>query len=323
VAWKKAIVFAFRLYRMGEDLINAKADQTPGLKVMNMKLSTQIGHNSKRRRRSLEVIAEEIHGLMRRDVFEIGALLAEAREGAPGEHGAWQEWLEQFDFGYRTALNYLKAHDLRLKCETISLLKVPVSVVYNLADDLDRGDLSEDDLQTAVKALDKASKRKSLSVEEAEDVIRFARLRIKWGDLPDATLDGLEYADRGEPWSAAAIEELKQARPETDEAADEIVKKHSVDPTREESEEKDEEEDEEEEEAAESSGNGHDPETDDDHTGPSLQAEKARIVRAWRDASSGAKLEFVRERWDEIFTAHEQLLAIAQEGRWITGDDAR
>jgi hypothetical protein len=75
--------------------------------------------------------------------------------------------------------------------------------------------------------------------------------------------------------------------------------------------------------AAASSGNGHDPETDDDHTGPSLQAEKAKIVQAWNDASSGAKLEFVRERWDEISTVRKQLDAVEDEDRWIEGDDVR
>jgi hypothetical protein len=277
------------------------------------KPSTQIGHNSKRRSR--EVIADQIHSLMRRDVFEIGALLAEAREGIPGEHGAWQEWLEQFDFGYRTALNYLKAHNLRLKYEMVSLLKVPVTIIYGLAD----GEYGEDDdLQAIVKELETASKTKSLTVDEANDIIWLVLARRKWGDLPRATLNAIDEVEF-EPWSEAAIEELKQARPETDEAADEIVKKHSVDPTREESAEKDEEED----EAAASSGNGHDPETDDDLTGPSLQAEKARIIRAWADASNGAKLEFVRERWDEISTARKQLDAAQDEDRWIEGDDAR
>jgi hypothetical protein len=207
---------------------------------MREKPSTQIGHNSNRR--SLDVIAAEIHTLMRRDVFEIGALLAEAREGAPGEHGAWQEWLEQFDFGYRTALNYLKAHDLHLKCEMVSLLKVPVTIIYGLADDLGSGDLSEADLKAVVAALDKACKTKPLTVDEANDIIWLVRARRKWGDLPNATLNAIDEVEF-KPWAAAAIEELKQAGPETDEAADEIVKKHSVDPTREESAEIEEEDD--------------------------------------------------------------------------------
>jgi len=297
---------------------------------MRKKPSTQIGHNSGKRR-SREAIANEIHGLQRRNVFEIGALLAEAREGL--EHGEWQTWFDkqQFDFGYTTALNYLKAHDLKLKCPTVVHLRVPPTIIYELA--YGEGYGEDDDLQAVVKELETASKTKPLTVDEANDIIWLVRARRKWGDLPKATLNAIEDAEF-KPWSAAAIEELKQARPETDEAADAIVMKHSVDPTREGSAEKE-----------ESSGNGSavlasieqkttipptvhafiEPKTpgaDDDKA--TLQAEKARIIRAWADASAGAKAEFVRERWDEIFIVRKQLDAAAQdEDRWLEGDDAR
>jgi hypothetical protein len=66
----------------------------------------------------------------------------------------------------------------------VAHLKVPLSVIYRLADDLDHGDLSEDDLQAVVKDLDKASKaaEKPLSVADANAVIDLTKLRIKFGD---------------------------------------------------------------------------------------------------------------------------------------------
>jgi hypothetical protein len=142
--------------------------------------------------RSLDVIADEIHALDRRNAFEIGALLAEARKSEHGNYGEWQEWLEQFGFSYQTALNYISAHELKRQTG-LTFAGVPVRVVYTLGDDLDRGDLSEGDLKAIVEALDQASKaaEKTLSVAACEDVITLARARIKWGDLPAATLAAL------------------------------------------------------------------------------------------------------------------------------------
>jgi hypothetical protein len=189
--------------------------------------TTQVARHN---RRSLDEIAEEIHDLDRRNVFAIGKLLAEARKGAPGEHGKWQDWLDQFDFGYRTALNYLAAYDLAVKCESVAYLKVPASVIYDLADDLDRGDISEGDLKVIIKALDKASKSasKPLTVADCNRVIDLATARLKWGDLPEATLRALHDVAPFEAseWAAAAIKVLKKARPTTDEAAKKIVLEH-------------------------------------------------------------------------------------------------
>jgi DUF3102 family protein len=275
---------------------------------MREKPSTQIGHNSKRR--SLDVIGAELGKL--RNIFDSGALLVEAKEVCA--HGDWLPWLETyFDGSEDTAGRHMAAYRLSLKFRTVRNLKVPVTIIYGLAD----GEYGEDDdLQAIVKELETAS-TKHLTVDAANDIIWLVVARRKWGDLPRATLDAIEEVEF-KPWAAAAIEELKQARPETDDAADKIVKKHSVDPTPEESAEKDEEEDEPEDEEEEA-----DSETDADHAGPSLQAEKAKIVRAWADASSGAKLEFVRERWDEISIVRKQLDAVQDEDRWLEGDDAR
>jgi hypothetical protein len=279
-----------------------------------MKPSAKIGHNSKRR--SLDVIADEIHALDR-NAFDIGAKLIEAYDQC--EHGDWLQWLEEeFDWSVDTAERYMRAARLADKFRTVRNLRVPMTIIYDLA-----ADIEDPDLPAIIEALALASKSKKLSAYDTNEVIELARLRIRFGDYPSATLLALDTLSDDE-WGKQASEKLKELRPTTDEEADRIIASHrppepepeTVDPTREESAEK-----EEEEEAAASSGNGHDPETDDDHTGPSLQAEKAKIVRAWCDASSGAKLEFVRERWDEICTARKQLDAAGDD--WVEGDDAR
>jgi hypothetical protein len=52
------------------------------------------------------------------------------------------------------------------------------------------------------------------------------------------------------------------------------------------------------------------------------RAEVAKLVRAWVAAAPEAKREFVRERWDEIAAARQQLDAngAAHEDRWVEGD---
>jgi hypothetical protein len=173
--------------------------------------------------RSLDAIAGEIFHLDRRNVFAIGALLAEAREGAPGEHGMWKDWLAQFDFGYTTALNYLKAHDLALKCPTVGHLKVPTSILYRLADE------SSDDLPGIIKDLDKAARASEgpLSVVAAHEVVNDTKLRLKFGDYPGATLVALnESIPDDAEWAAGASDELKKARPTTEEEAEKIVLAH-------------------------------------------------------------------------------------------------
>jgi hypothetical protein len=173
--------------------------------------------------RSLDAIAGEIFHLDRRNVFAIGALLAEAQRGAPGEHGMWKDWLAQFDFGYTTALNYLKAHDLALKCPTVEHLKVPVIILYRLADE------SIDDLPAIIKDLNKAvrASERPLSFAAANEVVDDTKLRLKFGDFPGATLVALDKSipDDAE-WAAGASAELKKVQPDTVEAADKIVCAH-------------------------------------------------------------------------------------------------
>jgi hypothetical protein len=55
---------------------------------------------------------------------------------------------------------------------------------------------------------------------------------------------------------------------------------------------------------------------------PHEKAQIAKLRRAWVEASSEAKREFVRERWDEIVVARKQLEANGadHEDRWIESD---
>jgi hypothetical protein len=78
--------------------------------------------------RSLGVIAGEIHKLRRDNVFAIGALLTEARDGPDGKHGRWMEWLEQFDFSASSADRYMSAHRLSLKFPTVRNLPIPATI---------------------------------------------------------------------------------------------------------------------------------------------------------------------------------------------------
>jgi Protein of unknown function (DUF3102) len=271
------------------------------------------GKDGSNTKRALDDIAVEIRALERSNAFDTGDLLIEAHDAC--EHGEWYAWLErEFAWSEDTADNYMRAARLAAKSRTVRDLKVPMRIIYDLADDIE-----DSDLPAIIEALAKASKSAKISVDEANEVVELTRLRIQFGDYPPATLFALDsLSDEG--WAKQASEKLKEVRPTTDEEADRIIDSYRPPP---EPEPEDEPEDEEEE--IEPSG---EPITvpakpDDGKDQSSLQAEKARIVRAWCDASSGAKLEFVRERWDEISMARGQLDAIAQEVRWITGDDAR
>src|SRR6476620_3946105 len=91
--------------------------------------SAQAGRNS---RRSLDDITSDLHRADRQSMFEIGKLLAEARDAC--EHGQWKQWLENeeenhFPWKYRTALNYIAAHALVSKYETVAHLRVPARTI--------------------------------------------------------------------------------------------------------------------------------------------------------------------------------------------------
>jgi hypothetical protein len=79
--------------------------------------------------------ADAIRALGKRviaDVTEIGRRLTEAKRIAG--HGNWLPWLErEFRWTDRTALNFMRVHELAMKSETVSDLDIPVRGLYLLA----------------------------------------------------------------------------------------------------------------------------------------------------------------------------------------------
>jgi len=138
--------------------------------------------------RSLKTIAAEIHELERASVFDA------------------------------SAENYMNAARVAKKFVTVTNLKVPLRIIYDL--DPDDPDLPDD-----IEVLSQASKHRQLTVSEAVDVLELARMRREHGDHPLATLHAMDdlYLDR--PWCKAALERLKAEQPTTDEAAAGIVAK--------------------------------------------------------------------------------------------------
>jgi hypothetical protein len=204
-------------------------------KSMSKARPAQAGRNS---RRSLDAIAADLHRADRQSMFEIGKLLAEARDAC--EHGDWKKWLEDeeenhFPWGYRTALNYIAAHEFKSKYETVSHLRVPARIIYDLAElaEIDdkkvfkeNGDVKGVDdpaMPAIIAALKEAGKKKRLTYLEANIKIRFAVLRHKWGNYPDETLDALDSIPEKAEWAEGAIDALKHAKPKKEDAADSIV----------------------------------------------------------------------------------------------------
>jgi hypothetical protein len=183
---------------------------------MSTKRKPQLGSNKPPR--DLDTIAADIHGLERRNAFEIGELLIEAQDAC--ERGQWMAWLDnEFDMSDRTAENYMAASRLKEKFETVSNLPLPCRVIYELG-----RDVNSEDLPAIIEALAEATKGRSkpIGVVDANNVIFLARQRREYGDYPDAALGAMAEVD-GEPWAAQAIAALKEVRPTTEEAAAEIV----------------------------------------------------------------------------------------------------
>jgi Protein of unknown function (DUF3102) len=178
-------------------------------------MSEPLKSNTKR---DLAVIASDIHALERLRVFDIGKLLIEARDAC--EHGEWGDWLDrEFDWSHNTADNYMAAARLEGKFRTVRNLKVPMRTIYDLGLD---DDIDAADMPAIIDALAKASKSKSINASRAEEVINLTLLRIEHGDYPAATLVALSDLNNSE-WTRQAAENLKKARPTTNEEAERIV----------------------------------------------------------------------------------------------------
>ena len=181
----------------------------------------------RRNTRSLDSIAHDLHKLEqgeRANIFEKGRLLVEAKETLL-EDGQWLEWCEtEFDWSHDTARNYISAFRLSEKVRTVRTLKVPARIIYGLANDY----LDDPDLPVIVEALHKAAKsakKKNISTADAEVVIDLAVMRVVHGDLPDATLYAVDSLHEDDGWRTQAIATLKKEQPETEEAADAIIKR--------------------------------------------------------------------------------------------------
>jgi hypothetical protein len=175
----------------------------------------------KRKNRSLDTIADDIHKLARCNIFDIGDLLIEAKEKC--EHGNWLHWLwTEFEYAASTAERYMNAARLSTKFPTVRNLMLAANTIYALADEYEA-----DDLPAIIEELAKHATQKRLTHKDAERVIKVGIGRHRHGDHTDATLIQLTEIDEfnDQPWYQQAVDELRRHDPETDEIADSIVGK--------------------------------------------------------------------------------------------------
>jgi hypothetical protein len=172
--------------------------------------------------RSLEVIADDIHKLERASIFDIGELLIEAK--AQCKHGDWLAWLkEEFDWSVDTAERYMKVAELGFKFRTVRNLKLSARTLYTLANP---NAVKEEDLPWVIKEFEKHAKTKRLPADETVRVMLIGRMRRLYDkeNLPDATLLRLYLViDDSEEWHKEARAALIEQKPDTDEAAENIV----------------------------------------------------------------------------------------------------
>ena len=176
--------------------------------------------------RARETIVAEIHALVGTKYFDIGDRLIELRDCC--EPGEWRNALKhEFAWSEDTAARYMASARLAFRVRTVRNLKVPPTIIYDLA----QNHADDDDLPAIIEALAKASRHKTLPKDQCHDVIYITQARCKFGDLPEATLKAINDLDDqpkgrlelSEPWRAKAMDALKAARPETAAEADKIV----------------------------------------------------------------------------------------------------
>jgi hypothetical protein len=168
--------------------------------------------------RPLDEIFADIHRAERQSIFDIGDLLHEAKAACHARGDKWLPRIEaEFEWSKSTVENYMRAAKLRERFPQFGNLKLPKSTLYDLFDE------NESALPTIIDALAERATKHHLSRTEASDIIWRARLRLKWGHFPDATLAALNHLNHWEPWYDEAKAALKARKPETDEEADAIV----------------------------------------------------------------------------------------------------
>ena len=95
--------------------------------------------------------ADAIRGLLKltvENIIEIGRRLVEAKKLVP--HGCWLPWLNnEFGWHVRTARRFMQVHELTLKWDTVSLLSLPVTGAYLLAEPSTSDSVREEVLKRA------------------------------------------------------------------------------------------------------------------------------------------------------------------------------
>jgi hypothetical protein len=189
-----------------------------------------IGDNSQN---ALAGFVEDWHRLDRDDLFARGELLIRAHD--TGQYTDWEKVCEsEFGISHDTARNLMAIAKVAKTHENFRGLRVRKSTLYELAGVLEDGVQDarpdHDNLPVIIAALTEAAKAagKTLSIDDAENVIYFTPLRKKFGaDLPDATLIALkESVPADAEWGKGAIEQLKKDKPTTRADADAIVNAH-------------------------------------------------------------------------------------------------
>jgi hypothetical protein len=167
--------------------------------------------------RSLDEIADELHKIERNSIFEIGALLIEAKAGHPGEFLKWVG--EEFYYSEDTAERLMRVARLDQRIpqslrNPLRHLKVSKTTYYALTE------LKDDELPPVIERLAKESKERTLKIAEGARFIRIEQGRLKYGEEhPAAMLNALmKYV-----WWGDVIEALIAANPETDEEAEKIA----------------------------------------------------------------------------------------------------
>jgi hypothetical protein len=180
---------------------------------------------SKKNHRSLEEIGAAYQAADTANIFVLGDILLEGKENHRGNFLPWLEENEQEICSVRSAENYMGAALLKRRFANIANLKVAKTTIYALvAFDKDHPKLTV----TAIGALKAEAQAKGarLTTAEAARIMEMVRLRAKFGDYPDATLDALDdiaTTKNPEPWHDKTTKALKVNNPKTEEEAEAIT----------------------------------------------------------------------------------------------------
>lgn len=156
---------------------------------------------SKKIKRAIEAIAEQLQTVMKRevtDIIAIGDLLLEAKEHFL-EHGEWLPWLqENFGSSIRTAENYMAAARFASQFRNVANLKLRPTALYRLGRELDAPIGFYNII--AVKAILKAAESEWINAERAFEIADALRPKPKWEPLKsldeiDAEMAAVAKAD--------------------------------------------------------------------------------------------------------------------------------